>query len=48
LRSHGGRYEEIVPFIFSTPLSAPYQAKMKGDPRNFDLFDFLINGTQTQ
>ena len=45
LRSHGGRYEEMVPFVFSTPLNAQYAARAKGDPRNFDLFDFLCNGT---
>lgn len=45
LRSHGGRYEEMVPFIFSEPLNPDYAAKAKGDPRNFDLFDFLGNGT---
>lgn len=45
LRSHGGRYEEMVPFIFSAPLKPAYAAKAKGDPRNFDLFDFVCNGT---
>jgi phosphonoacetate hydrolase len=45
LRSHGGRYEEMVPFLFSEPLQPAYAAKAKGDPRNFDLFDFLCNGT---
>lgn len=45
LRSHGGRYEEMVPFVFSEPLRPEYAAKAKGDPRNFDLFDFLCNGT---
>jgi len=44
LRSHGGRYEEMVPFIFSHPLNAAYAAKAKGDPRNFDIFDFTCNG----
>lgn len=45
LRSHGGRYEEMVPFVFSAPLNSAYAARAKGDPRNFDLFDFLCNGT---
>jgi phosphonoacetate hydrolase len=45
LRSHGGRYEEIVPFLLSAPLKPDYQAKARGDPRNFDLFDFTCNGT---
>jgi phosphonoacetate hydrolase len=44
LRSHGGRYEEMVPFIISGPLKPEYHAKAAGDPRNFDIFDFTING----
>jgi phosphonoacetate hydrolase len=45
LRSHGGRYEEMVPFIFNAPLKSEYAAKAAGDPRNFDIFDFDCNGT---
>ena len=45
LRSHGGRYEEMVPMIISHPLNAAYKMKAAGDPRNFDIFDFTINGT---
>jgi phosphonoacetate hydrolase len=45
LRSHGGRYEEMVPLVFSEPLNPVYAAKASGDPRNFDVFDFTINGT---
>ena len=45
LRSHGGRYEEMVPFLFSESLKPDYAARAKGDPRKFDLFDFLCNGT---
>ncbi|HKS37078.1 MAG TPA: alkaline phosphatase family protein [Verrucomicrobiae bacterium] len=45
LRSHGGRYEEMVPFILSEPLRPEYAARVKGDPRNFDIFDFTCNGT---
>jgi phosphonoacetate hydrolase len=45
LRSHGGRYEEMVPLIFSHPLKPAYTALAAGDPRNFDIFDFTINGT---
>ena len=45
LRSHGGRYEEMVPLLLSAPLQPAYAAKAQGDPRNFDLFDFLCNGT---
>ncbi len=46
LRSHGGRYEEMVPFIISHPLTKQYRMRAGGDPRNFDIFDFTINGTQ--
>jgi phosphonoacetate hydrolase len=46
LRSHGGRYEEMVPFIISEPLNLEYTAKAAGDPRNFDIFDFAMNGIQ--
>jgi len=45
LRSHGGRYEEMVPFILSHPLKTAYAARALGDPRNFDIFDFTCNGT---
>jgi phosphonoacetate hydrolase len=45
LRSHGGRYEEMVPFAFSEPLKPAYLARAQADPRNFDLFDFVCNGT---
>ncbi len=46
LRSHGGRYEEMVPMVISRPLNAVYKMKAAGDPRNFDIFDFTINGTR--
>ncbi len=45
LRSHGGRYEEMVPMVLSHPLSETYYKKSQGDPRNFDIFDFACNGT---
>ena len=45
LRSHGGRYEEMVPMIISHPLNGVYKMKAAGDPRNFDIFDFTVNGT---
>ena len=45
LRSHGGRYEEMVPMIISHPLNDVYKRKAGCDPRNFDIFDFTINGT---
>lgn len=46
LRSHGGRYEEMVPMVISHPLNDRYRLKAAGDPRNFDIFDFTVNGTQ--
>ncbi len=44
LRSHGGRYEEMVPLFFSQPLNATYAAKAAGDVRNFDIFELTCNG----
>lgn len=44
LRSHGGRYEEMVPMLLSRPLNATYTPKAAGDPRNWDIFDFTCNG----
>ena len=46
LRSHGGRYEEMVPMALSEPLSPEYAVLAAGDPRNFDIFDFTCNGTR--
>jgi len=47
LRSHGGRYEEMVPLLISEPLNEQYHRKASGDPRNFDVFDFICNGCQS-
>ena len=44
LRSHGGRYEEMVPLLLSEPITSEYMRKAAADPRNFDVFDFTING----
>ena len=44
LRSHGGRYEEMVPMLLSESLNAAYTMKAASDPRNFDIFDFACNG----
>lgn len=44
LRSHGGRYEEMVPLLVSHALNEEYYRKSQGDPRNFDIFDFVCNG----
>jgi phosphonoacetate hydrolase len=47
LRSHGGLAEQRVPFVLSAPLRPDYLARAT-DParrlRNFDLFDFALNG----
>jgi phosphonoacetate hydrolase len=45
LRSHGGRYEEMVPFLLSQPLIPSFATRAKADVRNFDIFDFTCNGT---
>lgn len=45
LRSHGGRYEEMVPLVFSAPLNAACAARAAGDVRNFDIFELTCNGT---
>jgi phosphonoacetate hydrolase len=44
LRSHGGRYEEMVPFLMSHPLIPAFAARAKADVRNFDIFNFTCNG----
>ena len=44
LRSHGGRYEEMVPLLLSHQLSESYRRRAMGDPRNFEIFDFVCNG----
>jgi len=43
LRSHGGRYEEMVPLVISRPLTAELQRMAEGDPRNFDVFHFACH-----
>jgi phosphonoacetate hydrolase len=44
LRSHGGRVEQRVPFLVSEPLNPAYRDKAKGRLRNFDIYDFALNG----
>jgi phosphonoacetate hydrolase len=44
LRSHGGRGEQRVPFLLSHPLNAEYRDKARSRLRNFDIFDFALNG----
>lgn len=46
LRSHGGLHEGVVPLIVNRPLKPDYAGRLaSGEARNFDLFDFLCNGT---
>jgi phosphonoacetate hydrolase len=47
LRSHGGRYEEMVPLVISHPLTPEYRSKTAGDIRNFDIFDVVLNGVES-
>ena len=44
LRSHGGLSEQQVPFILSHPLNPAYAARAEDGLRNFDIFDYAING----
>jgi phosphonoacetate hydrolase len=46
LRSHGGRAEQRVPFLLSHPLNAAYRDKARARLRNFDIFDFALNGVE--
>ena len=46
LRSHGGRAEQTVPFLVSEPIDAAYGDRAHAAGlRNFDLFDYVLNGT---
>jgi phosphonoacetate hydrolase len=46
LRTHGGFGESRVPFILNRPLTAAYAERAaRGGLRNFQMFDFAINGT---
>jgi len=45
LRSHGGLGEQRVPFMVSRPLKPEYlEWAARGTLRNFDIFDFALNG----
>jgi phosphonoacetate hydrolase len=47
LRSHGGLGEQRVPFILSRPLTSEYRHRAEtGRLRNFDIFDFALNGVE--
>ena len=46
LRSHGGLAEQRVPFVLSRPLKESYSYPARSEKlRNFDIFDYAINGT---
>jgi len=46
LRSHGGVSEQTVPFVINRPLGEVYRERLAhtDDLRNFDLFDYVLNG----
>ncbi|UYO43470.1 phosphonoacetate hydrolase [Rhodopseudomonas palustris] len=45
LRSHGGLGEQRVPFVLSRPLKRDYRERAtKGVLRNYDIFEFALNG----
>ncbi|HLJ60455.1 MAG TPA: phosphonoacetate hydrolase [bacterium] len=44
LRSHGGVTEQPVPFIVSHPVTRDYAARANQGLRNFDIFEFALNG----
>ena len=44
LRTHGGRFEEMVPLLLSKPLQIPAQKRFStGGIRNFDIFEMACN-----
>jgi phosphonoacetate hydrolase len=44
LRSHGGLSEQQVPFILSHPLNPAFASRAEAGLRNFEIFDYIING----
>jgi phosphonoacetate hydrolase len=44
LRSHGGLTEQEVPFVLNKPLNSTYSQRLAPGLRNFDLFEFALNG----
>jgi phosphonoacetate hydrolase len=47
LRSHGGLSEQAVPFILSHALNSEYRQLAQQRPlRNFDIFEFVLNGVE--
>jgi phosphonoacetate hydrolase len=48
LRSHGGLHESRVPFLLNRPLLPEYAQKLAaGQVRNYDLYDFALNGVRS-
>jgi phosphonoacetate hydrolase len=45
LRSHGSLAEQPVPFLVSRPLTPEYGARGRSSLRNFDIFEYVLNGT---
>jgi phosphonoacetate hydrolase len=45
LRSHGSLAEQPVPFFVSRRLSAEYADRARASLRNFDVFEYVLNGT---
>lgn len=49
LRSHGSLAERDVPFLVSEPLNAAYRRKAATQQlHNYDIFDFVLNGTRSE
>jgi phosphonoacetate hydrolase len=46
LRSHGGLAEQAVLFTLNRPLKAAYRQRLAAGLRNFDIFDFALNGVE--
>jgi phosphonoacetate hydrolase len=46
LRSHGGLAEQEVLFTLNRPLKAAYCRQAATGLRNFDIFDFALNGVE--
>lgn len=44
LRSHGSLHEQPVPFLVSRRLAAEYAARPAAALRNFDIFEYVLNG----
>lgn len=46
LRSHGARYEEVVPFVLSSPLQKRFEQRATAGLRNFDIFEAITTWVQ--